>query len=231
MMEESVSRYRALNDRGMLARSLHWLGSMLNEAGDTAGAAALQEESLTILRDLGDRHGLMGAFNDIGEVARFRGDYPRAIALYEEGLAIAGELGVKHGTLTVNLGYAVLRQGDHRRSIALFRQGLVIGRDRGGIMDISLSLIGLAGNLGAVAEQQGNQMPLKRAARLLGAADTLLETMGTHLQSIDRLDHDRIRAAVGAALGEEAFGAAIAEGRALALEQAITCALEETISS
>jgi hypothetical protein len=66
------------------------------------------------------------------------------------------------------------------------------------------------------------------AAMLFGAAEAIRDALGTPLPPVDRADHDRCLAAVRAALGEEAFAAASAEGRAMELEQAVAYALEGT---
>jgi hypothetical protein len=78
----------------------------------------------------------------------------------------------------------------------------------------------------AVAQAQS-----ERAARLFGAAEALREAIGTPLPPADRAEHDRSVAAVRTALGEEAFAAAWAEGRALTLEHAVAFALADDVQS
>src|SRR6185437_5432716 len=67
-----------------------------------------------------------------------------------------------------------------------------------------------------------------RAARLGGAAEGLREAIGQPLTPGERGDHDRAIAALRAVLGEAAFAAAWAEGRALPLDEAIALALAES---
>ncbi len=78
-----------------------------------------------------------------------------------------------------------------------------------------LGLLGLAG----VASAQGQAA---RAARLFGAAGGDPPPIPAH-----RHEWERNMAAVRAQLDEEAFAAAWAEGRAMALEQAIAYALRQ----
>ena len=66
-----------------------------------------------------------------------------------------------------------------------------------------------------------------RAAWLFGAAEVLRDTLGAPLAPADRADNEREIAAARAVLGEEAFAAAWAEGRALSLDGAIKYALED----
>jgi hypothetical protein len=67
----------------------------------------------------------------------------------------------------------------------------------------------------------------ERAARLWGAAVELRGEIGSLLPLNEREEYDRNIAMVRTALGEEAFTAAWAEGRAMTMEQAIAYALSE----
>jgi hypothetical protein len=68
----------------------------------------------------------------------------------------------------------------------------------------------------------------KRATRLFGAAESVREEAQVPLRPFERPAYDRYVAAARAALQEEAFAQARAEGRAMPLEQAVQYALEET---
>ena len=65
------------------------------------------------------------------------------------------------------------------------------------------------------------------AARLFRVAEAQFQAIGATMWPADRLEHGRTVAALTGALGEEAFAATWAEGRAMSLEQAIAYALEE----
>ena len=66
-----------------------------------------------------------------------------------------------------------------------------------------------------------------RAARLIGAAAALPYTVGSFEPPFEHATYDRCVEDVGAVLGEDAFAKAFSAGRALALEDAITFALDE----
>jgi non-specific serine/threonine protein kinase len=66
----------------------------------------------------------------------------------------------------------------------------------------------------------------EHAARLFGAAEALRTVVGTAILPHWQADHDRAEATARAALGEEAFAAAWAAGRALTVEQAIDLGLK-----
>jgi hypothetical protein len=76
--------------------------------------------------------------------------------------------------------------------------------------------------LAAVAGGHGHP---ERACRLFGAAAALREAGGWPLAPVYRGEYERQVAAVRDTLGEKAFTAAWAEGRAMAPEQAIEYAL------
>jgi non-specific serine/threonine protein kinase len=68
----------------------------------------------------------------------------------------------------------------------------------------------------------------RRAARLIGAAETLLESSGVPLYA--QVDHELSRRVADAArerLGEQAWNAARDEGRAMAFDEAVAYALDE----
>ena len=78
------------------------------------------------------------------------------------------------------------------------------------------------------AELAAAQGQATRAARLWGAAEALREPADVERAPNLRADDDPHVAEVCSALGEEAFAAAWAEGRAMTLEQAVAYALEES---
>ena len=86
---------------------------------------------------------------------------------------------------------------------------------------------GVAGGLESVAAVQSAREGHGRAARLLGAAARLREDAPAPLSPAERAITDAALASVRFALGDEAFEAAWAEGRAMTLEQAVAYALDE----
>jgi hypothetical protein len=68
--------------------------------------------------------------------------------------------------------------------------------------------------------------PSSAPSRVFGAAEALREAQGRPLPPVERADYEREVGAVRAVLGEEAFAAAWAAGRAMTLEQVILFALE-----
>lgn len=130
------------------------------------------------------------------------------------------ELGDKSCTATTpsDFGLVVQHAGDVARAEALQRESLGRYRDLGDRPGMARSFERLAGAIAASGEPQ-------RAARLLGAARALRQAIGVEPALADRLECERIEAAVRGALGADAFTAAWDEGRTMTLTRAIEDAL------
>ena len=135
LLEDSLARHRALNDRGSsgsggLGLSLYELALVRREQSDFAQAAALYDECVQLHREIGDREGLASALLGLGDVARDQGDV-RGVQKYSEpSLALFRELGVQWaiGFALNNLALAAYLESDLTgacvlvdESVALFR--------------------------------------------------------------------------------------------------------------
>jgi non-specific serine/threonine protein kinase len=81
--------------------------------------------------------------------------------------------------------------------------------------------------MGILAAVAGAQGQAQQAARLIGAAEGLLEAIGIPFSGDSSSPHERCVTTTRAALGDEAFAAARVAGRAMTLDQAIQYAQEE----
>jgi hypothetical protein len=156
-------------------------------------------------------------------VACYQGDWDVARSLCEQGLQLYREYGGdKSGTARAlsTLGRVAHAQGDEASARTCHEESLALWRELGEHRYV-------AGCLEAFAGVAGAEGCAERAARLFGAAERLREVTGAPLLPADRAERERSVAAVRTALGQEAFAAAWAEGRAMALERAIAYALAE----
>jgi predicted ATPase len=222
LLEEGLGLFRELNHKWGVARSLNSLGVVAQQQRDYERARQSFEESMTLSRELRDTWGLSKSLNRLGELARLRGDHQQARAYHEEVLALCRQLGEKPGVATAlhNLGYVELQDGDLQRSAELFRESLQLFRDLGHRRVIALTFIGLGG----LANAQGRPVD---ATRILSAADAILSE-GPPMDPTEAMEqayYQRSVSAVRAALGDKAFLLAWAEGKAMALEQAVEYAL------
>ncbi|MDQ5851927.1 MAG: tetratricopeptide repeat protein, partial [Chloroflexota bacterium] len=232
LYHERLRLCRALGDKPEIAWALHDLGDLAQRQGDNARAAALHEESLALWRQLGERARIARAVNRLGDVVRCQGDYARAAALYEESLAVFQELGDRWGIAAVlhNLGYVARTRGVYGQAAARFEESLILFQELGDRWRIADCLAGLAGVAAMEEQRPEGRRDGRRAARLLGAAERLhdaIEPDGRVGEPANQAEWDRTIAAVRAQLDEATFTAAWAAGRAMTMEQAITCALRQ----
>src|SRR5690606_19036512 len=113
-----------------------------------------------------------------------------------------------------NLAFLAQHEGDHAGTLDAARRGLKIAAEMNNRGEMAWGLPIIAGSLAALGQAQ-------QAARLLGTSEAFLERLGAFILPADQQEFDRIRAEVAAQLGDGAFQAALAEGRAMTLEQAV----------
>jgi predicted ATPase/DNA-binding CsgD family transcriptional regulator len=214
--EQSLALCRGLGDDEQVASSLYGLGLALRGQERYAEAAVRTEEGLVLYEAMGNATVRAAArasvgLGNLGRIAIMQGDYARAEEYLAEALHRQQALGYTWGTSqTLNgLGYLARVRGDAVEATARYRESLALARANGDQLVTALVLAGLADVSLAGGEPE-------RAARLLGAAVSLREgTGGSHLP-FDREDRERTSSAARAALGEAAFAAAWAVGRACA---------------
>ena len=200
------------------AIGVHIAGIVASMRGDWDHAAQLHAEAAQLARELGDSWLLSIAVNNLGDVALNRGEYERALELFEESLAIGRERQDQDrlARAFVNLGFTTLMLGDVQRARPLLREGLIAAREIGLVEGFIVGFVGL----GAAFAREDPA----RAARLIGRADMLLEEAASELQQLEGRVRDETEAELRARLGEDAYAALYAEGRALALEDALALA-------
>jgi non-specific serine/threonine protein kinase len=222
LFEESVALSRDMRDTWWLAFSLSNLAHVPHSQGDYKRATKLYEESMDLFREQGDKQSLANCLNNLGLVVYSEGYLGRAAQLSEESLALQRELGSRGGIPIelYNLGWMALLQDDLGRAADLYRESLSLSSDIGLNPIVQSALEGFA----CVAGEKGDA---DRAARLWGAAQALHETKGIP-RDIDFLaEADARIAALRSGMGEEEWEKAWRKGRAMTLDEAVSCALEE----
>ncbi len=224
--EESLKIARQVGDGQQVATTLLGLGRLVAlRQGDYGAGHRLFEERLTLARELGDRQVEGGAIHCLAALARLEGDRDRATALYERSLSLHRELGDKQTVAVeqLNLGFMTYHRGDIETAGGLFAESLRSSHERADMYVMPPCLVGLAG----VALKAGDSA---RAARMLGAANGMLQNAGLVFDPDDQVEYDRIADAVRAALGDDAVNPLVAEGHAMKVEQAVEYALKEARS-
>ncbi|MDQ3286504.1 MAG: helix-turn-helix domain-containing protein [Actinomycetota bacterium] len=220
--EEGVALSRQAGDRRAEAYTMAVLGFAALLLGDLDQAERVFEETLDMAREQGDAWGSATIANHLTVVALNRDDHPRAAGYAEEALTLARRTGDR---FTANISLSLLAQmawatDEYERAAEYWREALVMVSELADKAHSAYCVRGLA----AVAQAQGEP---RRATRLLGAAESLLEAAGlvTYAHASDELQ-GRVASAARERLGEEAWIAAWEEGRALTTEQVVEYALE-----
>jgi hypothetical protein len=179
---------------------------------------------LAVAREHDDRTGMVWCLVGLGQVAQVRGDAEVAAAWLQEGLALAWAMEAKPevSEALAALGMVAWRQGDAAAALAQLRESLTQRWAMG-------ARLGIAEGLEQVALVAGGQQQLARAARLLGAAEALRQTIGAPRPPVDRPIYEATLETTRLGLGTDAFAAAWAAGQALTLEQAVAEALADDV--
>jgi predicted ATPase/class 3 adenylate cyclase len=220
--ERSFELYQNQGDQSGMAWVRFDLGNMAFVQGYYAEAQEQYMKSLTKFQELGDKFGMAYVFSGLGDLARFLGDYERARKFHEQNLEGFRELRGRFALAWpfINLGWVSLHEGDFRKAKVLFDESLKLSNESRNKGNTTLCLAGFASVRGMTGKPE-------QAARLFGAVESLLESIG-RLEPSDQKDFDHYVAVVREQLDEAAFAKAWAEGRTMTLEQAITFALEKS---
>jgi predicted ATPase/class 3 adenylate cyclase len=217
LFEESLDMFRELGNKRGIAQCLQQSAMWLQAArGDQATIHALLEEILALHTELGNKSGMAYYYWISGFEALSRGDAATAYTLMEQCLALFQELGNRSEVSwsLAALGRIKAYQGDVAAALAYYEQSLTLARE---FHDDWLLAYCLEGWASVVARQE----KCAWAARLWGAAESLRERCGIPLPPDEREYYEPAVAAARTHLGEQAFAAAWAEGRAMTLEQVL----------
>jgi DNA-binding CsgD family transcriptional regulator len=145
-----------------------------------------------------------------------KGDLATARAEVEESVVFYKEMGHRHGTAESlsAFGKVLAAEGDYAAAQALYEESLVISDELGEKWMIARGLVGLG-------EVVAAQHKLAWAAQLWGAAAALSDALGVPIPPVELADYERSLSAVRVHLGERAFAAAWAQGRAMTPQQAL----------
>jgi predicted ATPase/DNA-binding winged helix-turn-helix (wHTH) protein len=196
-----------------LAQALDQAGSALNTLGRIDEALQCHEEALELTRQLGDSRRLSRLLNGLAESRRSAGQLDQAEQHYREALAVAREQGDRLGAVVTlnNLIRVQVAKGRPELARHMAQECLPLVRGQKVGVDLLEASVGLAVGL---ADHE-------TAARFWGAADQTLRAWGYRHQPVDIEHTAPLIARSRRALGDAAFEAAEAVGRALNFDAAI----------
>ncbi len=217
LYEESVALHRALGNKRGIAHVLSQLAQvLLVSQGDRARVSPLLEECLALSREVGFKEGIAAYHCVWGQLALSQGDLVTARALAEKSVALYREIGHRHGTANALgvLGRVFALEGDYATAQALYEQSLAISCELQEKWVASVFLV-------ALGEVVAAQQKLAWAAQLWGAAEAIREATGIPIPLLSLADYERSVSSARVHLGERAFTAAWAQGRAMTPKQAL----------
>ena len=209
-----------VGDRRGKAEACYLLSYRRAARHDHDAAVASAEQALTLVREVGPERMVPWAIQRLGIELDGRGDYHDAEPLFREALRIWRETGYVTGEAMAlsNLAHVLRRQGETERAAELYRESLML--------DVALDQRWMiAETLRGAGRHRAGLGEAHSAARLLGAAEALNETLGTSPFAWARDMLPGLIDDTRSGLGEDAFANAWQEGRSLTLERAIEEAL------
>lgn len=215
LYEESLEISRRLQDKWLIARSLNNLGEVALARGDLGLARKTFDEDLELSQELGDKWVMGRALNNCAEIDRLQGDLGAAKKLFEQSLDLSRELGDKQTSASSLDGLADVarEEGDHERAISLHRESLRARQE----LDDKPGIAGSLEGFGSVLADVGR---FETGVRLLAAAETLRESIGSPLPPVAMKEHERVVQKLRAALDPESFSSFWNQGREMSEDEA-----------
>jgi predicted ATPase len=217
--ERGLAAATETGDPVMIGRAHLFIGAISESAGDCAQSAESHREAVRWLRQAPRDIHLGVALGELGDRLLTCGDTAEAIPFLDEALAFdrASTYGFALAIALGQRAHAARLVGDQPLAIQLFDESIEVAARVGDDRRVLGALIGLAG----VAQAMGNP---ELAARLIGATEAARQARGVSRVIAHPIHNERILAQVQAALGGERYAALVAEGRAIAFEQAVDIA-------
>jgi predicted ATPase/DNA-binding XRE family transcriptional regulator len=210
--ERSLALFRDLGDNWGAGIPLMNLGVLETVGGRRAAARARFEESIRLFETVGERWMRALVLDALASVLDADGETPRATAARRESLDILTKMGhtVNLAAVLFNCARVLESHQDHEQALSLFEQSLRLVSERGLPLETARCLVGLA----AAAAGCGD---LPRAARILGAAEGVVESSGIRLPGEDTGERDRTMASIRAVLDDATTDAEWQKGRRTSL--------------
>jgi non-specific serine/threonine protein kinase len=224
LANSALEIYRRTNNRHAMASALIAVGFSLDHMGFDAldqdmvsGAVLAFRESLALAETLGDRRCVALATYGLASVAQGQGDAQQATDLFAD--ALTGFEGCNDwrsiGWTMVRTGVLAASMGDARRAASSFERALPIFlalRDWGSAVQIIVHVARLA----LAAGRPGDTVQLIAAAGAFHALEGLRPTAN------EQADRTSLIEQAGSVMDGEEYAAALARGRSLSIDDAIT---------
>jgi tetratricopeptide (TPR) repeat protein len=208
--------WRRMGDSSTLAMALTELADVEAERGELAAARSLYEEAVGVARESGDRGQLRVVLGEFAILEASEGHHERSLELDAEALAIARELGDPIGGLTAehNMACTLREMGRIDEALQQMRNLLPRGLEVAG----PGALTALAEDYAAILAEVGDY---PSAVRLLGAADTMRQRLGSPRHQMQAAEIAGPIAKTRDGLPEQTWSQAYQAGRESTIEAAL----------
>lgn len=215
LYEEAIAMLRAIGDERGVATGLTMLADVISRQGDYTSAEGLFGEAVEVFERLGERWRTAVAFDSQAQAAARSGDFDAARALHQRALTISRELGDQRGVARtlMHLGDSAALENDRPKSLSFYRECIQIRQALHDMPGVATAVERLAS---VVIEEEP-----EAAARLLGAAEALRDSIKTPLPAGGQDDYERWVRSLRERLGEPGYEAARAAGRSLDTDAAL----------
>ena len=220
LVGQALAQFDRLGDQRGIGWGLSFLGHVARARAELPRAATYLEQAIAAFRAADDQASVILPLAALGFTVGMLGDRSRATELLDESVSIARQTGSmgRLAIASIYLGQVACMHGDTRRATAAFEEGI---RQ----FHAWHSAWGMAECLEGLAVVAGLERRFERAARLLGAAARLRESIGAPVHPVDRADHERTVAACVAALGQPGYEAAWRAGQAMSVDEVMSSAV------
>ncbi|MFN2303625.1 MAG: tetratricopeptide repeat protein, partial [Anaerolineales bacterium] len=173
LLEKARKIFNESNNVYFLTITLVHLGNVELGLGNPEKARRILEEALSLATQISENWILSFVKNNLGEVARVLGEYDQARSYYEECMLLLENTGDRGdmARFVHSLAYLDQHEGRLDKAAIQFKKGLLMFRRLGNRRGIAECLAGLAG----LRAKQGNP---QKGARMLAAAERLLQSTG-----------------------------------------------------
>ena len=220
ILSQSVMLARRLDDNHILGEALDYLGLALAFQKKFDQAHTLLEESQMLFHAANDKKGIALTKWHLGWIFEDEGNQTTGFELIKQALTLLEELGDIHrqSILLRSIGWHLLEAGDFNQGSATLRQALSAAYKVGSKLEVGNTFMDLA----FVEEQQSN---FAKSVQFLWTAQKLYLACGAqgHVPDFEQ-KLDRFRAH----LDQGTFESAVTQAQTWTIEQAITCALENS---
>jgi len=217
----------------LIHQGLFYLGWLAIIQGNILEATEWFEDELAYFRKKDHKNYIAGSLYSLGLLARITGELKQASRLYEEGLinCRASVDPYVEACLLCELGKVALAQGEINQALAQFEQVFKKSFSFSTPLDDQNPLMFVLEAMAALAVAQGQLGDTAHhssvAVRLLGATEAWHTRVHNARIPLMLREREDCIATLRAAMSEQAFAAAFAEGQAMTQEQAVVYALED----